>query len=44
MCTAQMGSLNSLENVYFTDNFRFLEQRKQMPLGRIFEAILSERV
>lgn len=41
---AQMVSLNSLGNVYLMDKFRFLEQRKQMLLGSVFEASLSERV
>lgn len=41
---AQMVSLNSLGNVYLMDKFRFLEQRKQMLLGSVFEASLSGRV
>lgn len=41
---AQMVSLNSLGNVYLVDKFRFLEQRKQMLSGSVFEASLSERV
>lgn len=39
---AQMVSLNS--NICLMDKFRFLEQRKQMLLGSVFEAVLSERV
>lgn len=41
---AQMVSLNSLGNVYLMDKFRFLEQRKQMLSGSVFEASLSGRV
>lgn len=41
---AQMESLNSLGNVYLVDEFRFLEQGKQMLLGSVFEASLSGRV
>jgi len=41
---AQMVSLNSPGNVYLVDKFRFLEQRKQMLLGSVFKASLSERV
>lgn len=40
---AQMVSLNSLGNVYLMDKFRFLEQRKQMLLGSVFEASLPGR-